>query len=57
MTKTKQQVQREKREAEKLERETKKARCAVCGEPVSLEDRCADGLYLHKSCAYKVSQR
>ena len=57
MPKTKQQVQREKNEAKRLARETAKARCMVCGEKVELLDRCADGQYLHRHCAYEHSQR
>ena len=46
-----------KREKERLAREANTARCAWCGKEVSPEDRCEDGLYLHRECAYESSQR
>jgi hypothetical protein len=46
-----------KREKERLAREAREARCAVCGLEVTIEDRCNDGLYLHRECAYAESSR
>jgi len=48
---------RRKKELARLEREASNARCIVCGEPVGVEDRCADGNYLHRACAYEASTR
>lgn len=44
-----------KRELEKLIREAMCATCVYCGEKVTMEDRCEDGLYLHRHCASKAS--
>lgn len=46
-----------RREKERLVREARVARCAVCGLEVTIEDRCSDGLYLHRECAYAESTR
>jgi hypothetical protein len=46
-----------KREEERLGREARAARCAWCGKEVSIEDRCEDGLHLHRECAYEASRR
>lgn len=46
-----------KKEYERLVREAEKARCAVCGKEVTMEDRCSDGTYLHRECAYGTSTR
>jgi hypothetical protein len=48
---------RRKKEQARLERETAKARCMVCGKRVALEDRCSDGSYLHRECGYAQSSR
>lgn len=48
---------RRKKEFARLQREAEKARCMVCGEKVSMEDRCTDGGYLHRECGYRYSQR
>ena len=45
------------KEYERLLREAARAKCAVCEKPVEIEDRCEDGLYLHRECAYKMSSR
>ena len=47
----------DKRDRARLWREASKARCAVCGKEVTMEDRCNDGLYLHRDCALTVSTR
>lgn len=49
--------ERIRRERERQAREAQRARCAVCGKRVSIEDRCSDGLYLHRQCAHESSQR
>ncbi len=46
-----------KKEIARLKREADKARCAACGKRVSPEDRCSDGLYLHRECAYAQATR
>jgi hypothetical protein len=46
-----------KSELAKAERDAEKARCAVCGKKVTMEDRCNDGLYIHRECAYKTASR
>ena len=48
---------RRKKEYARLEQEAARARCSVCGKPVAMEDRCEDGLYLHRECAYSTSTR
>jgi hypothetical protein len=48
---------RRKKEYARLQREAERARCAACGKPVTMEDRCQDGLYLHRECAYATSSR
>jgi hypothetical protein len=48
---------RRKKEHERLKREASRARCSVCGEPVGMEDRCQDGTYLHRECAYQNASR
>lgn len=46
---------RRKKEIARREREVEDARCMVCDKPVALEDRCEDGNYLHRECAYQTS--
>jgi hypothetical protein len=46
-----------KKQLERDRREAEKAVCAYCGKKVTMEDRCQDGLYLHRECAYASSQR
>lgn len=48
---------RRKKEMARLQQDAEKARCMVCGEKVGMEDRCADGRYLHRECGHKYSQR
>lgn len=48
---------RRKKEYARLEQEARRARCSVCKKPVTMEDRCTDGLYLHRECAFKTSNR
>jgi hypothetical protein len=43
---------RRKKETARLQREADRARCVACGKPVTPEDRCQDGLYLHRECGY-----
>lgn len=46
-----------KKELAKLARMADDARCLVCGKPVSVEDRCSDGNYLHRECAFGSQTR
>lgn len=46
-----------RKEYELLVRAAEKARCMVCSKPVSMEDRCEDGNYLHRECGYATSTR
>lgn len=48
---------RRKKEYQRLQREAERARCVACGKPVTMEDRCQDGFYLHRECAYETSTR
>jgi hypothetical protein len=48
---------RRKKAQVRLEREAEKARCLICGKAVTPEDRCEDGNYLHRECAYQSSWR
>lgn len=48
---------RRKKELTRLERMAKEARCLVCGKSVSVEDRCEDGNYLHRGCAFQTQTR
>lgn len=49
------EIAKRKREMEKLRREAERSRCAVCGEKVTIEDHCSDGLFLHRHCAQASS--
>lgn len=50
-------LDRAKKELAHLRREAVIARCCVCGERVTTEDRCTDGLYLHRACGYNTAVR
>jgi hypothetical protein len=47
--------EKKEREQEALRKQAAAARCAYCGKQVTMEDRCEDGIYLHRECAYKAS--